>query len=548
MPIQRTSSHRLMVEVAEGPALESIARATDGFDGLESVIPAGSSGPPRAWGALELPTGRPDLHPWDEAHSALTRHESLGLESAPVYAEPDFVQAFPYQGPDDMGLESFGSAGACVLSGPDDFWPPALPRPSFPFAWHLGDNFSGLQAARNRVGDPTGKRVRIAILDTGYDPEHISLPEHLMTALQWNFVDDNNDARDPNRHFPTNNPGHGTATLALLAGAKVHQAAFPGFDAYLGGAPHAEVVPVRIADSVIHFGTRAMAQGIEYAIAKGCDVVSISMGGVPARSWAAAVNRAYEAGVAIFAAAGNRIGASPPSTIVYPARFNRVVAVCGVTADRTPYFKEGLHRKMQGCFGPPAKMSTAIAAYTPNTPWSILGCHELITIDGAGTSSATPQAAAAAALWFQKNLTVPGLQGWQKVEAVRHALFTTADDNVPDVSTYYGNGLLRANAALDVAFRADLPKTAEDEVSFPWLRLLGVLEAAPPTGRALMFEVEALQIYEQSLDLQRITGGADYQKDPLDRFTLKHLAAGLAASPYASRSLREHLAEVSRKL
>src|SRR5208337_4445185 len=383
MPIQRTSSNRLMVEVAEGSSLESIARSTDISDGLEAVIPAGGSGPPRGWGALKLPTGRPDLHPWDEAHAALTRHESLGLESAPVYAEPDFVQAFPYQGPDDQGLESFGSAGACVLSGPDDFWPPAIPRPTFPFAWHLGDNFSGLQAARDRVGDPTGKRVRIAILDTGYDPEHISLPEHLMTALQWNFVDDNNDARDPNRHFPTNNPGHGTATLALLAGGKVHPAAFPGFDAYLGGAPHAEVVPVRIADSVIHFGTYAIAQGIEYAIAKGCDVVSISMGGVPARSWAAAVNRAYEAGVAIFAAAGNRIGLSPPSTIVYPARFNRVVAVCGVTADRTPYFKAGLHRKMQGCFGPPAKMSTAIAAYTPNTPWSILGCHELITIDGA---------------------------------------------------------------------------------------------------------------------------------------------------------------------
>ena len=143
MPIQPTSSHRLMVEVAEGPALESIARATDGFDGLEAVIPAGSSGPPRAWGALKLPTGRPDLHPWDEAHAALTRHESLGLESAPVYAEPDFVQAFPYQGPDDMGLESFGAAGACVLSGPDDFWPPAIPRPSFPFAWHLGRQLFG---------------------------------------------------------------------------------------------------------------------------------------------------------------------------------------------------------------------------------------------------------------------------------------------------------------------------------------------------------------------------------------------------------------------
>src|SRR5208337_2652143 len=360
-------------------------------------------------------------------------------------------------------------------------------------------------------------------------------------------VENNNDARDPNRHFPSNQPGHGTATLALLAGRKIHPAAFPSFDDYLGGAPRAEVVPVRIADSVIHFGSRAMAQGIEYAIAAGCDVVSISMGGVPARSWAAAVNRAYDAGVAIFAAAGNRIGPSPPSTIVYPARFNRVVGVCGVTAAKTPYFREGLHRKMQGCFGPAAKMRTAIAAYTPNTPWAILGCHGLVTVDGGGTLSATPQVAAAAALWFQKNLPATEVAGWQKVEAVRNALFQAADRGVADVDTYYGQGLLRANKALDVPFRTDLPRTPPDEVSFPWLRLLGALEAAPATGGDLMFEVEALQIYEQSPDLQRITGGADYQKDALDPSTLKHLIAGLAASPYASKSLREHLHGLLRR-
>jgi len=549
MPIQRMASNRLMIEFAEGPALESLARPARSPGALESVIPARESAAPRAWGALTLPAAERHLHPWDRAHHALEAHEALGLESVPAYVEPDFTQAFPYQGPDDVGLESFGAARACVLSGPDDFWPPAIARPLFPFAWHLGDNFSGLQAARQRVGDPTGRRVRIAILDTGYDPEHVTLPEHLLTSLQRNFVDDDNDARDPNRHFPTNNPGHGTATLALLAGRKVHPSAFPAFNDYLGGAPHAEVVPVRIADSVIHFGTRAMAQGIEYAIANQCDVVSISMGGVPARSWAAAVNRAYEAGVAIFAAAGNRIGPSPPSTIVYPARFNRVVAVCGVTSDHTPYYKEGLHRKMQGCFGPPAKMSTALAAYTPNTPWSILGCHELITIDGAGTSSATPQAAAAAALWLQQNLSDPRLSGWRKVEAVRHALFTSADRSVADVATYYGQGLLRANAALDVPIADNLNQTPADDVSFPWLRLLGVLESlAPPAGRDLMFEVEALQIYEQSLDLQKIAGGADYHKDVLDPFTQKHLIAGIAASPFASQALREHLERLSRQL
>ena len=140
------------------------------------------------------------------------------------------------------------------------------------------------------------------------------------------------------------------------------------------------------------------------------------------------------------------------------------------------------------------------------------------------------------------------MSGWQKVEAVRNALFATAAQNVVDVATCYGQGLLRSDAALDVPFRNELPMTPPDDVSFPWLRLIGVLEAAPSEGRDRMFEVEALQLYEQSLDLQRVTGGADYQKDNLDNFTLKHLITGLAASPNASKALREHLEELNRRV
>src|SRR5262249_11218290 len=209
---------------------------------------------------------------------------------------------------------------------------------------------------------------------------------------------------------------------------------------------------IRIADSVVHFRTSAMAAGIEYAASIGCHVVSVSMGGIPSRAWAAAVNHAYEAGVAIFAAAGNRIGPLPPKTIVYPARFERVGAVCGFTASKEPYYRAGVHRKMHGCFGPESAMKTAIAAYTPNMPWAAIGCGELINPDGAGTSSATPQAAAAAALWLQKHAPAP-LELWQRVEAVRHALFQSADRSPAAGEKYFGNGLLRAKHALDVPFR-----------------------------------------------------------------------------------------------
>ncbi|MDY3562405.1 S8 family serine peptidase [Gemmata sp. JC673] len=530
MALVAGGARRVLVEVPPDSGLERASAAA----GLESVArPSSSPG----WAAAPAPGGAAE-HPWDQAHRAVRDPGSVGLESVapPTYAEPDFVQTFPFPRPDSGGLESF-TGSPCEDRAPDGFWPVGAPE----FGWHLDDGHSQLRAARTRAGDPgDGRRVRVAHLDTGYDPRHSTLPLQVLSGLARNFADgDPNDATDPGRHFPGNQPGHGTATLALLAGNRV---AIPGtgFSDFLGGAPFAEVVPVRIADSVVHFATSAMARGIEYAIEAGCQVLSVSMGGVPARAWATAVNRAYDAGVAMFAAAGNRFGPSPPRMIVYPARFNRVVAVCGVTADGRPYYQSQLHVHMQGCFGPPAKMGTALAAYTPNTPWAVMGCGGSVGFGG-GTSSATPQAAAAAALWLQSVAAPAGTEPWQRVEAVRRALFASADRSHPAAGTYFGRGALRASAALDQPFRTDLPKTPADEVSFGWLRAAGVLEAAP-TGVERMFEVEALQVFLQSPRVQELAGGADPASDPLPWAEAKPVLAELSRSPLASRALRAHLA------
>ena len=61
------------------------------------------------------------------------------------------------------------------------------------------------------------------------------------------------------------------------------------------------------------------------------------MGGLPSQAWSEAVDAIYEAGVCICAAAGNHVGIAPPRTLVYPARYPRVIAVCGVMADGSPY-------------------------------------------------------------------------------------------------------------------------------------------------------------------------------------------------------------------
>src|SRR5262249_59978382 len=96
-------------------------------------------------------------------------------------------------------------------------------------------------------------------------------------------------------------------------------------------------------------------------------VVTMSMGGLPSQAWAEAVNAFYDAGVFVVTAAGNNYANLPSHLIVYPARFNRVVAACGVMADGKPYadLKPTL---MAGDYGPDPEVATASAAYTPDGP------------------------------------------------------------------------------------------------------------------------------------------------------------------------------------
>ena len=97
-----------------------------------------------------------------------------------------------------------------------------------------------------------------------------------------------------------------------------------------------------------------------------------------------------------------------------------------------------------------------MSGYTPNAPWARLGCGALVDHDGRGTSSATPQIAAAAALWIQKNQAAwtAYSEGWMRVEAVRIALFDSSA-KIAGLTEKLGQGALRANDALAIAPAAE---------------------------------------------------------------------------------------------
>jgi subtilisin family serine protease len=192
---------------------------------------------------------------WDVAYHAI---EKSGPGDV-LYAEPDVAHSWITENHVSRKKGKLGAAPGelCQKNDQSDRFPKGNS-----FAWHLEQNFSQLKNARQQLAGNT-TRVRIGILDTGIDFKHATLPEKLLTNLQRNFVNDGrppNDASDPFERGLFNNPGHGTATIGLLAGAKIN-------NDYLGGAPLAEIIPVRIASSVILFYTSAFAEAVDYLIA-----------------------------------------------------------------------------------------------------------------------------------------------------------------------------------------------------------------------------------------------------------------------------------------
>jgi hypothetical protein len=485
-------------------------------------------------------TGTAEL--WDRAHAFM----ASTLEKAPpgeAYLEPDLTQGWQYTNETPLvpaGLAGAGTVELCQFNDQD----PNVPRgPGF--AWFLDDNFSQLASARTKVAEcQQRKPARIAHLDTGYDPDHLTLPVGLDRLLQHNFVEgeDPNDARDPARRGFLKNPGHGTGTLSILAGNRVDAAG-----RYLGGAPLASIVPIRIASSVVLFRTSALARALDYVIAPGgdptkrVDVVSLSMGGLASLAWAEAVNRAYEAGVFMVAAAGNNFGDLPTRFIVYPARFRRVVAACGVMADGRPYHGVGKGR-MQGNYGPTSKMATAMSAYTPNMPWAELGCPGIVDHDGQGTSSATPQIAAAAALWLQLHDPTYA-QPWMRVEAARKALFGSAQRrDSQELAEYLGQGVLRARQALDILPFATLEQTPRDSAVFPFLRVLtglGMTEREHPL--ATMLALEATQLAQRVKEIEDVLPDPDTSPELVPRDQVERFIDAVIDSGKASAALISHL-------
>ncbi len=533
--IATVSANRLLVKLRPSPTLkaaESRANLRPLYDTPQAKAAMLGFGAEPQWFLADLPKGA--INPWDLAHARVAGE--LGVaESDVIFVEPDLVHTLYPDVTERKVGQAFAVGEQCVDIPQDGGHGKALGPNRF--AWHLGDDYTQLGKAREAVAfsDP---RTRIAHLDTGYYRAHCTTPGHVLRHLERNFVSgdaDPHSAEDPdNQRLLMDNSGHGTGTISILAGGKV-----PGLgDIALGGAPEAEILPLRIADSVVLLYTSAFARALDYAVSQHCDVVTMSMGGLPSRAWREAVDKAYLNGLCLVAAAGNNVNGLPTRHIVYPAHYGRVLAVCGVMANHKPYAGLKGLTTMEGNYGPKSMMKVALSAYTPNIPWALFGCESIVRLNGEGTSAATPQVAAAAALWIEKYKNdLP--RDWQRVEAVRHALFKSARIKGIDQKRM-GRGILQAFDALAVRPVLGLEQTPSDSDWFAFLRVITGLGVVSPPPREEMFNLEIAQRWMLNPVLQKIVPDPD-AGEALDEKDLAQFMEAIIEDPQTSQALRKHV-------
>lgn len=331
--------------------------------------------------------------------------------------------------------------------------------------------------------------LRVAHLDTGYT-EHPTFGDWSAGAV-WLRPAEGLNRREPGTPpldplTYEGSPGHGTRTCSVLCGEPVGLPGVPAPAVEIAVAPRLPVIPCRVVNSVVLAPERnreAVAAGIRHAIARRCQVVSMSLG-VPfmppfaTGGMGHAVDEAYEAGIILVAAGGQIV-----DSVCYPAKYDRTIGVGGITPARRVWFKYRAGRDMIDVWAPAADVVRA-------NPLASVGTVPIRPLEGgdpgmsalssdsssgdyakgAGTSYATVHVAGAAAMWLlARGADIAGAytEPWQRVEAFRRLLRTTAQPIVGPAPPN-GTGILDIRTLLraDLPGAATLTKVPEDKHKF----------------------------------------------------------------------------------
>ena len=266
--------------------------------------------------------------------------------------------------------------------------------------------------------------IVVAVIDSGINYNHEDLQNKMWKnsagKYGYDFVNNDDD--------PMDDYNHGTIVAGVIGAEKNNGKG-------IAGGANVKLMSVKALNAIGEGEASNLVQGIIYAVNNGAKIINVSLG-TPEYSTALdnAVQFATNSGCIIIAAVGNAYkGENPRTPIDNPARNSNVIAVSAVNEfdQRTDYANYG-----QGI------SVVALGDNIYSTGYSPTNLKDVYYV-GSGTSFATPQVTAAAALLLTKDSTLTPLQIKKRI--INSA---TRINGITGYSTYYGYGELNAYNAL----------------------------------------------------------------------------------------------------
>lgn len=299
----------------------------------------------------------------------------------------------------------------------------------------------------------TGKGVLVAMLDDGFNQYDTHVTFNRLDVLDtYDFV--HNDKSVADRDSLPKEGWHGTAVLSVIAGYT------PG--KLIGVAYNAIYLLAKTEDDnrEIQQEEDNWVAGLEWAEAKGADIVSSSVGyfdfdgGIGNYSWedmdgntaitTLAANIAESLGLVVVNSAGNEGRNNQPNTLIAPADGKYVITVGAVDIN-------GNYLSFSS-YGPTAdgRIKPDLCALGTGVVIASNSNIENFTSGGSGTSFSAPLTAGAIALLLE---AYPRLTPHDVREAIRK---TASQATTPD--NYLGYGILNIKAAYDYIKNDSLPE------------------------------------------------------------------------------------------
>ncbi|MBW4717435.1 S8 family serine peptidase [Saccharothrix obliqua] len=270
----------------------------------------------------------------------------------------------------------------------------------------------GLQAIGATLSSATGAGVRLAVLDTGFTVDHPDFAGR--TVLTNSFIKGEtvDDAH-----------GHGTHCIGTAAGPRKPASGGPGY----GVAHESEVYAGKVLSNSGYGDDGGILNGIAWAVANGCAVVSMSLGAAVrpntpySQIFEQAAQRALAKNTLIIAAAGNE--SRRPAKVApvgHPANCPSIMSVGAVDDQRgVAFFSCGTVDAVGqvDVTAPGVNVYSSWNGKTPDTR------HKRIQ----GTSMATPHVAGLAALLAQQ-YNARGWELWARLmQSARRLGWSSAD-------------------------------------------------------------------------------------------------------------------------